>query len=90
MKRKDLNDMTRDELELRIVDLEQYIFKKKTEKEDTLNTDIAFLKELQTYCEKWDEKQDYMSTQMVFKMISDWIDDLNEQLAALDRSKEAE
>lgn len=37
MKRKDLDDMTRDELELRIVDLEQYIFSKKLTEEGKMN-----------------------------------------------------
>jgi hypothetical protein len=45
-----------------------------------LKRDLEFLEEMKQYAIKWDEKRDTPSRDMLFCMIGDWINEINEKL----------
>jgi hypothetical protein len=65
------------ELKLKISDLEQYIFSKKTDAKMENERNLNFLKEIKSHLKKWEDKNDITSKQYAIKMIDDWIDELN-------------
>lgn len=64
-----------------IEDLKQVIFKQKTDFEmqkwEQSKKDLAFLKELQGRMKNWDDKNDLTERDYAFKMVEDWIDELD-------------
>lgn len=67
-------------LKIEIGDLKQVIFKQKTdfEMEKWLQSknDLDFLTELHGRMKNWDDKNDWNERDYAFKMVEDWIDEL--------------
>ena len=72
--------MSKDELKEKITDLEQYIFKLKSDHEqqkwEQNSNDLEFLKEIQTHLYKWRDDRDVASMEYAFQMVEDWIREL--------------
>jgi len=66
-----------------IPDYKQLVFKLQGDIEDKIwernDGDLSFLKEIRGRLKKHDEKADVTEIQMVFQMLDDWIDELEEK-----------
>lgn len=73
--------MSNEKLKIEIEDLKQVIFKQKTDFEmqkwEQSKKDLEFLKELQGRMKNWDDKNDLTERDYAFKMVEDWIDELD-------------
>lgn len=72
--------MNNEKLKIEIEDLKQVIFKQKTDFEmqrwEQSKKDLEFLKELQGRMKNWKDKNDLTERDYAFKMVEDWIDEL--------------
>lgn len=79
--------MSNEKLKIEIEDLKQAIFKQKTDFEmqkwEQSKKDLEFLKKLQGKMKNWDDKNDLIERDYAFKMVEDWIDQLNRLVNAL-------
>ena len=73
--------MSNEKLKIEIEDLKQVIFKQKTDFEmqkwEQSKKDLEFLKELQGRMKNWNDKNDLAERDYAFKMVEDWIDELD-------------
>jgi hypothetical protein len=53
---------------------------------EALKKDIDFLDEIKENAIKWNQSNDYVSRDMLYKLIDDWRDELSEDLTSIEES----